>query len=365
MKKVLILTAEFGKGHMSVAEHLKTALEATGKAEAKIVDFGQYASGPFTHSHKSYDTATKHLPRAWQLFFDLTNDNKALLRLGNIQMKLSERKAMKLFKEERPNIVVIAFGGWVYAASKLAKKANPKTKVISLATDSMIIHRSWVIGDIDAFIVPDTDTAETVTEDGLDPKLVKAIGYPVSPKLYDGKFDRDMFLNKFGFETSKKTILLIPTLSNKEKTLHLIEQILSKDKFNLAVICGRDKELYKKLLPHQRDKNFHLVGWTDAMPSYMLASDIIITKAGGSTIQECIAAHKPVVINQIIPGQEQGNALYVEKNQLGIVALTNPEIINAIKQINDHYKAYLKNLKVVANPDAAGQIAEYLLKLPS
>ncbi len=93
MKKVLILTAEFGKGHMSVAEHLETALEASSKAEAKIIDFGQYASGPFTHSHKSYDTTTKHIPKAWQMFFDLTNDNKALQRLGNIQLKMSERKA--------------------------------------------------------------------------------------------------------------------------------------------------------------------------------------------------------------------------------------------------------------------------------
>lgn len=363
MKKVLILTAEFGKGHMSVAEHLKTALEASGKAEAKIIDFGQYANGPFTHSHKSYDTATKHVPKAWQLFFDLTNDKKALHRLGAIQLKMSERKATKLFREEQPDLVVIAFGGWVYTASKLAKKANPKTTVVSLATDSMIIHRAWVLGDIDAFVVPDKDTAETVAEDGVDPKLIKAIGYPVNPKLYDKEFDKQGFLKAFHFDLYKKTILLIPTLSNKDKTLHLIERIQNLGKFNLAVICGRDKELHKKLAPHQQDKNFHLVGWTDMMPSYMLSADIVITKAGGSTIQECIAANKPVVINQIIPGQEQGNALYVEKNQLGIVALTNPEIIEAIKLIDKDYKKYQANLRLIANPNAATKVADYLLSL--
>jgi len=363
MKKVLILTAEFGKGHMSVAEHLKTALEATGKAKAKIIDFGKYASGPFTHSHKSYDTATKHLPKAYRFFFDVTNDKSALRTLGGMQLKMSERKAMKLFKEEKPDIVVIAFGGWVYAASKLAKKANPKTKVVSLATDSMIIHRSWSMGDIDAFIVPDKDTAETVVEDGLDPKLVKAIGYPVNPKLYDKNFDTKKFLTGFEFDTSKKTILLIPTLSNKDKTLHLIEKVQELNKFNLAVICGRDQELHKKLKPHQSDKNFHLVGWTDMMPEYMLASDIIITKAGGSTVQECIAAGKPLVINQVIPGQEQGNALYVEKNLLGLVALTNSEVINAITKIDNNYKQYKANLRNIHTPYAADKVAKYLLSL--
>ena len=363
MKKVLILTAEFGKGHMSVAEHLKTALEASGKAEAKIIDFGQYASGPFTHSHKSYDTATKHIPKAYRLFFDVTNDDSALKALGGMQLKMSERKATRLFKEERPDLVVITFGGWVYAASKIAKKVNPKTKVVSLATDSMIIHRSWSLGDIDAFIVPDEDTAETVTEDGIDPKLVRAIGYPVNPKLYDKKFAKAKFLAKLNFDSGKKTVLLIPTLSNKDKTLHLIEKIQELNKFNLAVICGRDSELYKKLKPHQSDKNFHLVGWTDAMAEYMLASDIIITKAGGSTVQECIAAGKPLVINQVIPGQEQGNALYVEKNLLGLVALTNSEVVEAIIKINDNYIEYLAGLKKVHNPNAADQIAKYLTDL--
>lgn len=363
MKKVLILTAEFGKGHMSVAEHLKTALETSGKAEAKIIDFGEYASGPFTHSHKSYDTATKHIPKAYRLFFDVTNDVSALRTLGGMQLKMSERKATKLFKEEKPDLVVIAFGGWVYAASKLAKKVNPKTKVVSLATDSMIIHRSWSLGDIDAFIVPDKDTAETVVEDGLDPKLVKAIGYPVNPKLYDNSFDTAKFLSGFKFDTGKKTILLIPTLSNKDKTLHLIEKVQELNKFNLAVICGRDNELHRKLKPHQSDKNFHLVGWTDMMPEYMLASDIIITKAGGSTVQECIAGQKPLVINQVIPGQEQGNALYVEKNLLGLVALTNNEVIDAVTKINNDYKQYKTSLKKVNNPNAADQIARYLLNL--
>lgn len=363
MKKVLILTAEFGKGHMSVAEHLKTALEASGKAEAKIIDFGQYASGPFTHSHKSYDTATKHIPKAYRLFFDVTNDDSALKTLGGMQLKMSERKATKLFKEERPDLVVIAFGGWVYAASKLAKKVNPKTKVVSLATDSMIIHRSWSLGDIDAFIVPDKDTAETVTEDGLDPNLVKAIGYPVNPKLYSKSFDKAKFLNNLKLDTSKKTVLLIPTLSNKDKTLHLIEQIQNLNQFNLAVICGRDTELHKKLKPHQSDKNFHLVGWTDEMPEYMLASDIIITKAGGSTIQECIAAGKPLVINQVIPGQEQGNALYIEKNLIGLVALTNTEVIDAIGKIDKNYTQYKASLKAVHIPNAADRIAKYLLSL--
>lgn len=363
MKKILILTSEFGKGHMSVAKHLQTALNASGKCDAKIIDFGEYAKGPFTHSHKTYDTATKHVPKAWQMFFDITNDDRTIHGIGKIQFRLTEKRGLALLKKEKPDLIVVTFAGWVYAASKLAKKYNPALKVVSLTTDSISIHRTWTLGDIDELIVPDKDSAETVIESGIDPKIVHAIGYPVNPALFDKKFDKQSFLEKLGFDASKKSVLLIPTLLNKEKTLDLIQQILDQDKYNLAVICGRDKELYRKLRYHEKDQNFHLVGWTEDMPKYMLASDVIITKAGGSTVQECIAAKKPMILNQIVPGQEQGNALYVEKNHLGVVALSNDEIIKSIDRIIQNTKKYDSNLGKVANPSAAKQISDFLMSL--
>jgi processive 1,2-diacylglycerol beta-glucosyltransferase len=363
MKKILILTSEFGKGHMSVAKHLQTALNDTGKCEAKIIDFGQYAKGPFSHSHKSYDTATKHVPKAWQIFFDLTNEDKTIHRLGKIQLKMTMKSGLNLFKKEKPDLIVITFAGWVYTASQIAKKYDPKLKVVSLTTDSISIHRTWTLGDIDELIVPDKDTAETVIESGIDPKIVHALGYPVNSALFDKKFNKKEFIKNLKFDPGKKTVLFIPTLLNKQKTLDLIQSILDKNQYNLAVICGRDKELHKKLLYHEADKNFHLVGWTDKMPEYMLASDVIITKAGGSTVQECIAANKPMILNQIVPGQEQGNALYVEKNNLGLVALTNQEIISSLDKIIKNYPEYQARLKKVSSSDAAKKIANYLLTL--
>lgn len=364
MKKVLILTASFGRGHMSVAEHVKTALDSRqGGFEAKIIDYGEYASGPFAHSQRSYDATTKYMPKAWQMFFDITNDEKALIGLCNLGMKMSKKRTIELLKREHPDMIVITFAGWVYAASKIAKSFDPNIKVVSLATDSITIHLSWMLGDLDAFIVPDKDTAEIVIEDGMNPELVKAIGYPVNPKLYDKKFDGAAFLGKQGLDPHRKSILLIPTLLNKDKTVELIEQIAGLNRYNLAVICGRDKELYRKLNRSEVAGIVKLVGWTNKMPEYMLASDIIITKAGGSTTQECIAAQKPVIINQIVPGQEQGNALYVEKNHLGLVALSNADIVRAIEKVDKHYKTYQSNLKKVFQPDAAGKVADYLTTL--
>ena len=44
------------------------------------------------------------------------------------------------------------------------------------------------------------------------------------------------------------------------------------------------------------------------MPELMMSNHLVISKAGSAIVQEAIAARCPMIINQVIPGQEEGNA---------------------------------------------------------
>ncbi|MDB6070764.1 MAG: Monogalactosyldiacylglycerol synthase, partial [Verrucomicrobiales bacterium] len=57
------------------------------------------------------------------------------------------------------------------------------------------------------------------------------------------------------------------------------------------------------------------VGWCREVPALLMTHDLVISKAGGATVHECFAAGVPVMVNYIIPGQEEGNAELLE--QLG------------------------------------------------
>ena len=59
----------------------------------------------------------------------------------------------------------------------------------------------------------------------------------------------------------------------------------------------------------------------------MLESHLLISKAGGATVQETIAAKCPMIISQIVPGQEEGNARLIEETRSGAVATTAEAII--------------------------------------
>ena len=64
----------------------------------------------------------------------------------------------------------------------------------------------------------------------------------------------------------------------------------------------------------------------------MLESHLLISKAGGATVQETIAASCPMIINQIVPGQEAGNAQLIRETRSGVIATTPDEIIATVER---------------------------------
>ena len=60
----------------------------------------------------------------------------------------------------------------------------------------------------------------------------------------------------------------------------------------------------------------------------MGASDVIVTKAGPSTISEALAAGLPILLSGFIPGQEEGNVEYVIDNGVGTWA-EKPQLVAA------------------------------------
>ena len=58
----------------------------------------------------------------------------------------------------------------------------------------------------------------------------------------------------------------------------------------------------------------------------MDAADILITKAGPTTICEAFTRHLPIIISSYIPSQEDQNAEYVTQHNAGVLA-EEPELI--------------------------------------
>ena len=56
-----------------------------------------------------------------------------------------------------------------------------------------------------------------------------------------------------------------------------------------------------------------VLGFTDEMPQLMQAADVVITKAGGVSLAECLACGANILIYHPLPGQEQGNTAFLQR----------------------------------------------------
>lgn len=79
------------------------------------------------------------------------------------------------------------------------------------------------------------------------------------------------------------------------------------------------KEAFESLVKELNiSSKVKILGFTDKVPELMSISDLVVTKPGGLTTTESLASHLPIIIINPIPGQEEENADFLEKHNVGI-----------------------------------------------
>mmetsp|Transcript_1703 Transcript_1703/g.2443 ORF Transcript_1703/g.2443 Transcript_1703/m.2443 type:complete len:611 (+) Transcript_1703:87-1919(+) len=127
---------------------------------------------------------------------------------------------------------------------------------------------------------------------------------------------------------------------------------------------------------HQDDNDFGSIcvvglGFVTNMADYMVASDILVSKAGPGTIAEAAALSLPVMLTSFLPGQEEGNVDFVVKNDFGsFVSDADPTGVaeEVVAWLSDESKLQhlSRNAKENGAPNAARDIVksigDYALK---
>ena len=101
------------------------------------------------------------------------------------------------------------------------------------------------------------------------------------------------------------------------------------------------------------------LGFVTRMAEYMVASDVLVTKAGPGTIAEAASVGLPVMLTSFIPGQEAGNVDYVLENGFGDFSKNPVEIgeeVSSWLMDSDRMKQMSANARTVGYPNAAAEI---------
>ncbi|HJY57601.1 MAG TPA: glycosyltransferase, partial [Streptosporangiaceae bacterium] len=101
-----------------------------------------------------------------------------------------------------------------------------------------------------------------------------------------------------------------------------------------VAVCGRNEELREELAGRGAPPwRLSVLGWTDDMPGWMIAADVVVGNAGGATGLEALACGRPLVMFDPIAGHGRANAQLMASAGVAVLAQSSAELTDAIRRL--------------------------------
>ncbi|WP_281636248.1 undecaprenyldiphospho-muramoylpentapeptide beta-N-acetylglucosaminyltransferase [Flavobacterium marginilacus] len=287
----------------------------------------------------------------------------AMLPLKFIDSLWKSRKIIKQFKPD----VVIGTGG--FASGPLLKMAN------SMNIPTVIQEQNSYPGITNKLLSKKANSicvAYEHLERFFPQDKITLTGNPVRQDLLDIESKREEAIAHFKLDRNKKTLLILGGSLGARRINQLIEKQLDKLlSLNVQVIwqCGKFYfEDYKKYNQY----NVQVMAFIERMDLVYAASDVVISRAGASSVSELCIVGKPVIF---IPSPNVAED-HQTKNAQAIVDKKGAILLKE-SQLDDDFSLVFEslikdpgkqeqlsqNIKLLARPNATAQIADEIVKL--
>jgi len=360
---ILILTSAFGEGHNAAARNLALALgEQDPDRKVVIRDLFAEAYGPvYKVAQKGYFFFINHFPKLWGSFYKfLDKDKEAPGRVA--VYKRASRLLRKTVVDMEPAVIVSTYPGYNHLLDHLHGSMKRPFRTVTIVTDSISINSLWYSGHSDLLLVPNDATAAVIEKAGIPREILKVTGFPVPPIFEELRGQR----MSPGPSCPPKVLYLVNP--GQKNALKILQQLGSVEGIELSAACGRDEELRTSLqkIANSFDHPIKIEGWLQDLPERIASNHLVIAKAGGATVQECLAAATPLVMSQVIPGQEEGNAELLSKADCGCTAITPQAVGAAVRHAFSHgaqvWNVWEANANKTGTPDGARNAAREVLR---
>ena len=299
-------------------------------------------------------------------------DRKNLLKNIKVLYKIwkSQLMAKKIIKDFRPQVAV-GVGG--YASGPTLNKAA------AMGIPCLIQEQNSYAGVTNKLLAKKAEKI-CVAYEGMErffpAEKIILTGNPVRQALLDTTITREDAIRSFGLDPEKKTILLVggslgARTINESMLRHLdlikesgLQFIWQTGKYYSAEIAER--------LKGQNLPNLKVTDFITDMGSAYRAADLVISRAGASSISEFCLIGKPVILvpsPNVAEDHQTKNALALSTRGAAIYIkdADAPDILlqTAIETVNDagQLKSLSENVLKLALPDSANIIAKEVIAL--
>ncbi len=351
-EKLLIVSCSTGSGHFRAAESIRlTCQNLYPNTEVLHIDMADYLDEiARIYVVWLYDFFSVRIPSSYKFTYYKTDKEfiQKLFKLLAPIIRLGSKKFLERINDYQPDAIIST-----HFLPQLIFPKNFSTPTSVVITDYHA-HRIWLAPKIKNFFVAteemknnlsrlyfgaksrilDSDESESGEKlYGLGEKTTVS-GIPIHPNFFKEK-NISKLKTRLNIENDWPIILVMPTSWGEIDIKEAITAIFSYNKnINVVAVSGKNNKRGWNDLKAVKDsgqKNFTILKNTPNIDEWMRIADIIISKAGGLTISEAMYLQKPLLIINPIPGQEEYNTAYLEKNHYCLRANSGDDLAKKIK----------------------------------
>jgi UDP-N-acetylglucosamine--N-acetylmuramyl-(pentapeptide) pyrophosphoryl-undecaprenol N-acetylglucosamine transferase len=275
-------------------------------------------------------------------------------------------ESRKIIKQFKPD-VVIGTGG--FASGPLLQMAN----AMNIPT---VIQEQNSYPGITNKLLSKKANAICVAYENLErffPKeKIILTGNPVRQDLIAIDSKREEAISYFNLDANKKTVLVLGGSLGARRVNQLIEKELDKMLSQNVQIIWQCGKLYFEEYKKYNAANVQVMAFVERMDLVYAAADIVISRAGASSVSELCIVGKPVIFipsPNVAEDHQTKNAKAISDKK-GAILLRESEldsqfslVFEALIKDEGKQKQLSENIKQLAMPEATNQIVDAIVKL--
>ncbi len=365
--RILILHASAGAGHKRAAEALAAAARIqTPDAQVVVRDILDFTAPIFKKTYaQGYLDLVRTVPELWGYLYTRLEKSKTKpheAKIRSVFNKLNALSFLKFFKELRPDVVICThfMPLEILAARVASKKVN--VPLFCVVTD-FAVHSMWVVENVECYYVATEESKRYLTRRGQSDARVKCKGIPIDP-IFSQEVEAEEARTRLGLQRDLPAILILGGGFGVGPTTQLLRSFLQSDlRCQILVVAGKNEDMRRRAEEIGRKLRcpVKVFGFVSNIHELMDAADLIISKPGGLTSCEVLAKHKPLVIIDPIPGQEQRNCEYLLEAGAAVRLYDiedAPYKIQELLQDKERMMEMTAMAKKMAKPNAAMEIIQ-------
>lgn len=358
--KILVLTAGFGEGHNAAARALAQACDALhGPGSARVADVFALAAPRLNDVvRRSYLGLINRAPGVWSAAYRWLDRSTVFPHLLR-GLRAEQRVLAELLARERPAAICCTYPVYAFLLARLARDLRLTAPFFNVVTDSISINSLWWKAGAAGWFLPNEDSAEVMRAAGVEARRLHVMGFPV-PAFFG---ERTGVLRPPALESGAAPRVLYIINSSTRGAAETARRLLLETTWEITCTIGRDETLRNELagLAAGRKHPTNILGWTNEIPRLLMTHHVVVSKAGGATTQEALAARCPMIVNQIVPGQEEGNYELLRRHGVGALAETPQAVVTALQRAFEArgrvWREWRAALQPLSRPTAARDIA--------